>query len=434
MAKILLVSVLCSWIITGLAFGENLSGKYTLSSQGTTLTLTLDQDAKGKIKGTLSSTTGMQFRVEGTVQDNVGVGTCVSNQGGSYFEARPKGNKLLFTLIEAGSNNLPDYSKARKLTFKREEGVESGQQGPQASAKQSVEQPQASSSSASQKAASAASSADVVSDPNWGYQFSVPKGWKVEKGPEGAILGHDSIAGVIWVFPHSASTLKEVRRQMREGLDEQDVQLRLSGKLQSFGENAVAGIFSGTYQRQQVTARGIGTFLPKGGGAYIVAMTMPDKFGSALENAADAVARSMQPVTAQESMGARGTGGAAGPTESGTTQLMRQMAGAYYSFTSAGPSSSGGTERKVTLCPNGTYYSGSESGYSGGAGTGGAWGSASQKSGRGTWRVKGNVNEGVLTTIDSSGKATEYRYRRCGGDCSYIGNTKFAVAGPANCP
>ena len=89
---------------------------------------------------------------------------------------------------------------------------------------------------------------------------------------------------------------------------------------------------------------------------------------------------------------------------------------------------------KGTLCPNGTYYSGSESGYSGGAGTAGAWGSASQRSGRGTWRVKGNVNEGVLTTIDSSGKSTEYRYRRCGGDCIYIGNTKFAVAGPANCP
>jgi len=434
MPKIFFATVLCFWLITELALGQNLSGKYTLSSQGTTLTLTLNQDSKGKIKGILSSTTGIQFRVEGVIQDNIGVGTCTSDQGGSYFEARPKGDKLLFTLIEAGPNNLPDYSKAKKLTFKKEEGAASGQQGPQASPKQPVEQSQASSAPTSQKAVPAASSPDVISDPNWGYTFSLPRGWKVEKGSEGAILGHDSIAGVIWVFPHSASTLKDVRKQMRAGLEEQDVQLRLSGKLESLGENAVAGIFSGTYQRQQVTARGIGTFLSKGGGAFIVAMTVPDKFGSDLENAAEAIARSMQPVTAQESIGAGGPGGAPGPTDSGTNQLMLQTAGVYYSFPSAGPYSSGGTERRVTLCPNGTYYSGSESSYSGGAGTGGAWGSASQKSGRGTWRVKGNVNQGVLTTIDSNGKSTEYRYQRCGGDCIYIGNTKFAVAGPANCP
>ena len=354
--------------------------------------------------------------------------------GGSYFEAHPKGNQLLLSLIEAGPNNMPDYSKATKLTFKKEEGAAPGQQDKQASPKQPVEQPQASSTPASGTKGPATLSADVVSDPNWGYRFSLPKGWKVEKGPDGAILGHDTVAGVIWIFPHSASTLKEVRKQMRAGLDEQDVRLQLTSQLQPLGENAVAGIFSGTYQRQQVKAQGIGTFLPNGGGAYIVAMAVPDKFGSDLQNAADAVARSIQPVAAQESITAKGPGGAAGPMESGTAQLMREMAGAYYSFSSAGLASSGGTERRVTLCPNGTYYSGSESSYSGGAGTGGAWGSANQKSGRGTWRVKGNVNQGVLTTIDSSGKATEYRYQRCGGDCIYIGNTKFAVAGPANCP
>ena len=110
------------------------------------------------------------------------------------------------------------------------------------------------------------------------------------------------------------------------------------------------------------------------------------------------------------------------------------MAVVYYSFSSAGPYSSGGTERRVTLCPNGTYYMGSESSYSAGAGTGGAWGAASQRSGRGIWRVQENINQGALTTIDSNGKATEYRYQQCGGDCIYFGNNKFAIAGPANCP
>jgi len=85
------------------------------------------------------------------------------------------------------------------------------------------------------------------------------------------------------------------------------------------------------------------------------------------------------------------------------------------------------------LCANGTYRENSESGYSGGAGTSGAWGSAAQGGGTGTWRIVGNINEGTLTTVTSGGDATEYKFSRCGSDCVYFGNTKFAYAGPTDC-
>jgi hypothetical protein len=358
----------------------------------------------------------------------------VDNQGGSYFEAHLKGNQLLFAMIEPGPNNLPDYNKVKQLTFTRKEGATTGLQGPKASPKQQGGQLQASPQTSAGMGDSSTLSKDEVSDPHWGFKFSLPKGWKVEKGPKGAILGYDTIAGMIWVFPHLASSFQEVQTQMREGLTEEGVQLQLTSPLQSLGNNAIAGIFSGVYQRQQVKARGIGTFFPKGGGAYIVAIALPNEFGTDLASVADTIAKSMQYSKAQESAGAGGAGGAMAPSDSSNQTLMRQMAGAYYSFSSAGLSYSGGTERRVTLCPNGTYYSGSESSYSAGVGTGGAWESASQQSGRGTWRVRGTLNQGILTTIDSSGKATEYRYQRCGGDCIYFGNNKFAIAGPANCP
>ncbi len=153
-----------------------------------------------------------------------------------------------------------------------------------------------------------------------------------------------------------------------------------------------------------------------------MAITLPNTFGPDLANAADAIAKSMRYFKAQAS------------ADPGNQQLMRQMAGEYYSFSSAGLSYSGGTERRVTLCPDGTYYSGTESSYSAGAGTSDAWGAASQRSGRGTWKVQGNVNQGLLTTIEPSGEATEYQYQRCGGGCIYFGDTKFAFAGPAKCP
>ena len=125
-----------------------------------------------------------------------------------------------------------------------------------------------------------------------------------------------------------------------------------------------------------------------------------------------------------------GAAAASGASDAG---LMRQMSATYYSFSSAGVGSSGGTERRVVLCPDGSYHSGSESGYSGGAGTTGAWGTANQRKGQGTWRIVGNTQQGTLTTISSDGKPTEYPYRSCGQGCYYFGNTKFAIEGPARC-
>jgi hypothetical protein len=113
--------------------------------------------------------------------------------------------------------------------------------------------------------------------------------------------------------------------------------------------------------------------------------------------------------------------------------LIAQMSATYYSFTSSGGGHSGGTERRVVLCPDGRYYTSTESGYSSGAGTGGAWGTASQKGSQGTWRVVGNVQKGTLTTITSDGRPTEYRYQSCGKGCYYFGSNKFAVEGPARC-
>ena len=113
--------------------------------------------------------------------------------------------------------------------------------------------------------------------------------------------------------------------------------------------------------------------------------------------------------------------------------LMRSFAGIYYSFSAVGGGQTGGTERKVMLCPNGTYRMNSESGYSGNAGTSSAWGTAGQSGGSGTWRITGNMNAGTIVTKDNSGKSTTYKFERCGSDCVYFGYTKFALAGPPDC-
>jgi hypothetical protein len=133
-----------------------------------------------------------------------------------------------------------------------------------------------------------------VGDPNWGFKFSPPPGWKWQHDHSGAILGHDTIAGMIVVFPHLATGPQEVQQQMMEGLTDEQTQLFLAGKLERLTDNAIAGEYSGTYQGQQVKARGIGTFSPYGGGAYILAVTTPEMYGPQLSGAAESVARGME--------------------------------------------------------------------------------------------------------------------------------------------
>ncbi|MBW6534206.1 MAG: hypothetical protein K0B11_04315 [Mariniphaga sp.] len=113
--------------------------------------------------------------------------------------------------------------------------------------------------------------------------------------------------------------------------------------------------------------------------------------------------------------------------------LMNYFEGAYYSFSAVGGGQTGGTERKLSLCTNGRYISSSESGYSGDAGTAGAWGTASQGGGGGTWKITGSKTAGTIAMTNAGGKTNTYKFETCGDGCIYIGNTKYAYAGNPEC-
>lgn len=127
---------------------------------------------------------------------------------------------------------------------------------------------------------------------------------------------------------------------------------------------------------------------------------------------------------------AKNSGGGAAANFENDAALMEYFQGSYYSFTSSAVG--GSSERKVSFCPNGRYISASESSYSGGAGTSGAWGNASQGGGGGTWKITGTKESGTIA-ITSNGKTSTYKYTSCGSGCIYLGSTKYAYSGTANC-
>ncbi len=127
------------------------------------------------------------------------------------------------------------------------------------------------------------------------------------------------------------------------------------------------------------------------------------------------------------------SGGGASASFENDRDLMNYYAGSYYSFNAVGGGQTGGTERKLSLCPDGRYYSSSESGYSGDAGRPGAWGNASQGSGGGTWKITGSKTAGTIAMTNANGNTTAYKYETCGDGCYYFGNIKYAYAGKPEC-
>lgn len=126
--------------------------------------------------------------------------------------------------------------------------------------------------------------------------------------------------------------------------------------------------------------------------------------------------------------GNAGSGGTA-PAFENNQELMNYFKGKWYSFTSAGYGYTASSERRISLCGNGTYRASFESGYSGT----GQWGQAAQGGGGGSWRITGNKNEGTIVTTNSEGKSTTYKYESCGDGCIYLGNYKYAYEGSPEC-
>jgi hypothetical protein len=238
--------------------------------------------------------------------------------------------------------------------------------------------------------------AGEVGDPSWGFKFRPPMGWKFSKDHNGAILGHDTVPGMIVVFPHRQSNLEAVAQQMQEGLVEEDFYLVPSTQLQQKGSNLLSGECAGTWQGQQARGRSIGTLSPHGGGAYVLAITSPDKYGKEIAGAADAIAEGMQYFKVNVS------------------NLAPIFVGRWAAYSG---SSGGGTLSNYTFYPDGTFSDASETSYSTEYSSDG-WGmpdthvgAVGTSSSRARWTVRGSERQGqiIITFPDGSENVIDYR-------------------------
>ncbi len=202
------------------------------------------------------------------------------------------------------------------------------------------------------------------------------------------MLGHDQIAGLILVIAHQASSLQEVAGEMQKGMSEEGIQLSPAGQVSQRGNNVLTGEYSGNVQGEQARARGFGTLSPYGGGAYVIAVSTPEKYGSDLQSAAEALVSSLRYV----------------PVD--VTALAQNFVGTWVYI-----SSSGSTLKNLIFSPDNSFEWIGETSFVYQTPADVTEGYGKHPESRGRWTVRGSKDEGVITLTLPNGEERYLEYR-----------------------
>ena len=420
------------FVLTGAAFSQNFRGTYTLTSGTTKLTLALNQDSGGQVTGTLTSTTGAVFQLAGKVEEDVVMGTCQGQAGTSQFEASFEGSQLILTLIETSPTG---EVTSRSLEFVRSSGgaglsAELGLAPPQTGAappKVGRESPRPQPTKPAPPApAPTPGGGNLVSDPEMGISFSMPTGWNGQKQGEAIYLSSTKYKGFILIQRHSYSSLDQMAAEASQGIVDEASGVRLmpvSG-FQAFGTNGMSVEFSGVAQGRQARSFAVGLLSPQGGGVTIMAAVESAGYSEEYPGFVRSIAGSLAFIAARPSAGNQSSG----PSDN---NLMKYFAGEYYYYSSGSTISGGaGTERKVTLCPDGLYRDSSEF-----SASGTDWGAANAQSGAARWSIQGDTTQGVIVVTYANGQSKRFSYRIVSKDEQTImfDGITFAYAGAPKC-
>lgn len=401
------------------SFAQNFKGTYTMTSGTTKLTLVLNQAAGGQVTGTLSSSTGAVFQLNGKIEEDIAMGTCQGQAGTSQFEASFEGSLLIFTLMETSPSGEVN---SRSLEFSRAGGGPSASDAlglPPAAPGTAAPKPRGQGQAPAVPRPSNPSPApsappqpsgggNVISVPEMGISFAIPAGWNGQKQNDAIYLTSTSYKGFIVITRHAYKDLQQMANEASQGIIDETTNTRLMpvSQLQPFGKNGMVAEFSGTAQGQKARTFAIGLLSPQGGGVTIMAATEAASYSSDYSDLVLAIAGSLSFMSGS----VPGGPAAAAPQAGGATDtsLMGYFAGEYYSYSSGSTISGGaGTERTLTLCPDGNYRDSSEFSASGT----GDWGAVNAQAGWGRWTIQGDKNQGTIFVAYPNGRSKRIPYR-----------------------
>jgi hypothetical protein len=227
----------------------------------------------------------------------------------------------------------------------------------------------------------------------WGFKLKPVMGWKQISAKDGLImLGHDTIPGMILIYPHHEVDIPSIRNKMLEGIEEEDIRLTVSGDIQARDNNTLAADYAGTVGSERAKARGIGNLSPYGGGTYILAVTTAEKYSKKHVSAAEAIAKNMKFL------------------KTDVAQLVRKFAHRWTHLSSQGYS-----QTDIYFYSDGRYADNYEASYGGQfkdqyGSQSGNWGAYNSDKGRGRWTVRGEFRRGQIFITKNDGTETVLNY------------------------
>ncbi|MEJ2196513.1 MAG: hypothetical protein P8X73_16890 [Ignavibacteriaceae bacterium] len=97
---------------------QDFSGMYNAynSSNGTKITITLNQNPNGLVSGELILNDNQKYKLNGKIEEDEGesylTGSIIGEDENSFFEAYSEENQLIFTWVPSDRNNQPNYMAA----------------------------------------------------------------------------------------------------------------------------------------------------------------------------------------------------------------------------------------------------------------------------------------------------------------------------------
>jgi hypothetical protein len=273
---------------------------------------------------------------------------------------------------------------------------------------------------------------NVVSVPELGCSFAIPAGWNGQKQGEAVYLTSTSHKGFIVIQRHAYTSLQQMAAEAGQGIVDQSTNTKLMpvSQLQPFGKNGMVAEFAGTAQGQKARTFAVGLISPQGGGVTIMAATEEASYSSDYSDAVLAIAGSLSFLSGGAAGGSQMPGPQGGGR--GDMELLKYFAGEWYSYASGSTlSGSAGTERTMTLCPDGNFRDSSEFSASGT----GQWGAVNAQAGWGRWMIEGDKIQGVIMVTYPNGQSKRITYRVISKEeqtISFDGVT-YAFAGAAKC-
>ena len=224
-------------------------------------------------------------------------------------------------------------------------------------------------------------------------KFKAPEGWKYAIGDDTVLLGHDTIAGAIFVIPHRDFPFETMKDEMKDGITEDEITLNPVGDMEDIDDNTTSGTFEGSAQGTPVKAFSIGAVSPVSeSGVYIVALTTPEKYKSELTDRVQDIFNTLQFFEIE------------------INELMEFFAGKYVTLDQ---------QKKYYLYKDGTFADHRESvHYSDAVIEGGEvrpqgadWTRGSLEEGQGKWTIEGTKESGTVTITycDGSTLAVDYQ-------------------------